>query len=66
MEEDGLTLAIFMLTDVMGRGSYIFARGDIHFVEMALNVKLQGGMAWVDGLKSRKKQLIPALSRVLM
>ncbi|NOZ92515.1 MAG: putative manganese-dependent inorganic diphosphatase [Dictyoglomi bacterium] len=66
MEEDGLTLAIFMLTDVTKRGSYIFARGDIHFVEMALNVKLQGGMAWVDGLISRKKQLIPALSRVLM
>jgi len=66
MEEDNLTLAIFMLTDVTRRGSYLFARGDIHFVEMALSVKMQGGMAWVDGLVSRKKQLIPALSRVLV
>jgi len=66
MEEDNLTLAIFMLTDVTRRGSYLFARGDIHFVEMAMNVKLENGMAWVDGLISRKKQLVPALSRVLM
>ncbi len=66
MEEDSLTLAIFMLTDVTRRGSYLFVRGDIHFVEMALNVRLKGGMVWVDGLVSRKKQLIPALSRVLV
>ncbi len=65
MEEDGLGLAIMMLTDVTRRGSWVLARGDIHFVEMALNVRLEGGMAWIDGLMSRKKQLVPALTKVL-
>lgn len=61
-EEDSLHTIIILLTDIMKEGSQLLALSDdISKVEKAFNVKLKNNQAWLDGVLSRKKQVIPFL-----
>ncbi|MDD5400071.1 MAG: manganese-dependent inorganic pyrophosphatase [Sulfurimonas sp.] len=61
-EEDGLHTIVILLTDIMKEGSQLLALSDdISKVEAAFSVKLQNNQAWLDGVLSRKKQVIPFL-----
>ncbi len=61
-EEDNLHSILILLTDIMKEGSRLLVLSDdISKVESAFNVKVQNNEAWLDGVLSRKKQVIPFL-----
>ena len=51
-----------MLTDVLLEGSKILVLGDESIVEQAFNVALNEQEAFLPGVMSRKKQVVPMLS----
>jgi manganese-dependent inorganic pyrophosphatase len=61
-EEDGLHTILILLTDIMKEGSQLLCiSDDVTKVENAFKTKLQNNQAWLDGVLSRKKQVIPFL-----
>jgi manganese-dependent inorganic pyrophosphatase len=61
-EEDELHTVVVLLTDIMKEGSQLLVvSDDASKVEAAFNIKLQNSQAWLPGVLSRKKQVIPFL-----
>ena len=60
--ERGYSIIILMLTDVLLEGSKILVLGDESIVEQAFNVALNEQEAFLPGVMSRKKQVVPMLS----
>ncbi|MGB5964457.1 MAG: DHHA2 domain-containing protein, partial [Sulfurimonadaceae bacterium] len=59
-EEEGLHTMIVLLTDIMKEGSQMLVLSDDPSkIETGLNTKLVDNEAWLDGVLSRKKQIIP-------
>lgn len=53
---------ILLLTDIMKEGSeFLVVSDDASIIEKAYNVKLADNKVWVDGVLSRKKQVVPPL-----
>ena len=48
--------------DVLKIGTLLIAVGDLPSIERALNVSFKGDAAFLPGVISRKKQIVPALS----
>ena len=61
-EEDGLHTIITLLTDIMLEGSQLLmVSDDASKIETAFKLPLQNSQLWLDGVLSRKKQIIPFL-----
>ncbi|SFV61249.1 Manganese-dependent inorganic pyrophosphatase [hydrothermal vent metagenome] len=61
-EENGLHTVLILLTDIMKEGSKLLVvSDDASKIEKAFNVKLENNKAWLDGVLSRKKQVIPVV-----
>jgi len=61
-EEGGLHSVIILLTDIMKEGSQLLVvSDDVSKVESAFECKLEDSQVWLDGVLSRKKQVIPFL-----
>ena len=61
-EEEGLHTMVVLLTDIMKEGSTLLTVSDDESkIETAFNVKLENSKVWLDGVLSRKKQIIPFL-----
>ena len=58
----GYDMMLLMLTDVLKEGTTLLAVGDLETVEHAFNVKVRDHAAFLPGVISRKKQVVPALS----
>ena len=59
-EEDGLHTMLVLLTDIMKEGSLLLCVSDDESkIETAFGKKLQNNQVWLDGVLSRKKQVIP-------
>jgi len=59
-EEDGLHTMMVLLTDIMKEGSQVLVLSDEPAkIEQGLGIKLVDNEAWMDGVLSRKKQIIP-------
>ncbi len=56
------SMIILMLTDVLLEGTQIIYLGDDETVQQAFNVSPKGNTAFLPGIMSRKKQIIPMLS----
>jgi manganese-dependent inorganic pyrophosphatase len=53
---------ILLLTDIMKEGSeFLVVSDDAAIIERAYNVKLTDNKVWIDGVLSRKKQVVPPL-----
>ncbi len=61
-EAKGYDMLLLMLTDVLRGGTELLAVGDVESVEQAFNVKVVDHSAFLPGVISRKKQVVPALS----
>lgn len=62
----GLHTLLLMATDVPRQGSELFVvSGDPSSIETAVQIKLSQGSAWVPGLISRKRQVVPPLQSAL-
>ena len=54
-----------LLTDIMKEGSELLAFGDdLALIEQAFGTQLVDGRVWLDGVLSRKKQVVPPLEKV--
>jgi len=59
-EEGGLHSVLILLTDIMKEGSKLLVVSDDESkIEKAFDVKLQNHKVWLDGVLSRKKQVVP-------
>ena len=54
-----------MITDIIENNSKIIALGRQDIIEKALNVKLEENTAFLPGVVSRKKQIIPSINSVI-
>jgi manganese-dependent inorganic pyrophosphatase len=62
--EGNRDLLVLLLTDIIQEGSEILAVGDnLDKVEKAFNIELKDNRAWLKGVMSRKKQIIPPLEK---
>ena len=61
-KKEKLGLVILMLTDVLLEGTQIIYVGDDETIQQAFNVTPKENMAFLPGIMSRKKQIIPMLS----
>lgn len=63
IEEKGLDLFFFAITDIINSNSQVIALGNsTGIVEKSYNVKLENNTAFLPGVVSRKKQIIPVLT----
>lgn len=61
-EEGGRHTVLLLLTDIMKEGSQmLIASDDESILESAYNVKPEQSRVWLDGVLSRKKQVVPPL-----
>jgi len=59
-EEEGLHTLLVLLTDIMKEGSQLLCVSDApEKIEAAFETKLENNQVWLDGVLSRKKQVIP-------
>ena len=64
IEEKGLSLFVLAITDILNSNSQIIALGTkTDAVEKGFNVKLENNTAFLEGVVSRKKQLIPFIDK---
>ena len=62
IEEENLDLFMFIITDIVNSNSEAIALGKrTDMVEKAYNVKLENNKAFLPGVVSRKKQVLPVL-----
>lgn len=65
-QNKGYSLIMLMVTDIFNEGSEILFAGDeAGLVEKAFNIKNGQNSAFLSGVVSRKKQVIPTLSRAI-
>lgn len=64
--EKGLGLFVLAVTDILTNNSVVVAVGEhMEAVEKAFDVKLENGQATLEGVVSRKKQIVPQLTSAL-
>lgn len=64
VKAEGRHSVLMMLTDVVKEGTELVVLSDEPAViEQAFGKKLSGGVMWIDGMMSRKKQTIPPLQK---
>lgn len=65
-ENKGYKLVLLMITDIINEGSEVlFVGDDASLVEKAFNIKSNESSAFLKGVVSRKKQVIPLLSSAI-
>ena len=56
------SMFILIITDIIKSGSYAMVVGDFpELLERAFNVQLENNLTWLEGVVSRKKQIVPFL-----
>ncbi|WP_297487475.1 putative manganese-dependent inorganic diphosphatase [uncultured Cetobacterium sp.] len=60
-EVKGYQLSVLVITDIVKAGSMLLVIGDSNIVEKGFHTQLENNTAWVDGVVSRKKQVVPFL-----
>jgi len=64
--QDKFDMLLLMATDIFKKSSLFIVSGEHKEVfSRAFDVKLQNNTAYIDGVVSRKKQVIPPLSEVI-
>jgi len=64
IEEKGLSLFVFAITDILNSNSMIIALGDrVDVIKTAFGKDLSDDKAFLEGVVSRKKQLLPNIDK---
>jgi len=64
VKAEGRHSVLMMLTDVVKEGTELVVLSDEPaLIEQAFGKKVEGGVMWIDGMMSRKKQTIPPLQK---
>ncbi|WP_294155077.1 putative manganese-dependent inorganic diphosphatase [uncultured Clostridium sp.] len=65
-KSNGYDVVMLLLTDILIEGSQVLVAGERYdYVEKTFNVELKDSMAFLPGVLSRKKQVIPPLTAVV-
>lgn len=65
-DSKGYDVVMLLLTDILTEGSQVLVAGERHdYVEKTFNIELKDSMAFLPGVLSRKKQVIPPLTNVI-
>ena len=65
-EENSFSMVMLLLTDILNEGSQILVAGRMpEIVEKTFSVTLEASTAFLPGVLSRKKQVIPPLTNVI-
>lgn len=59
--KNGYELSVLVITDIVKSGSMLLVVGNPSLVEKGFHTTLTNNTAWVDGVVSRKKQVVPFL-----
>ena len=62
VRKNGYSMMILMLTDVLLEGSRVLCLGGEDVFTQAFNTELHDNEAFLPGVMSRKKQIVPMLS----
>ena len=63
IEEENLDLFMLLITDIVNSNSQVIALGkDASLIEKAYNVKLENNTVLLEGVVSRKKQVVPIMT----
>ena len=63
IEEEDLDLFMLLITDIVNSNSQVIALGkDAGLVEKAYDVKLEDNTVLLEGVVSRKKQVVPIMT----
>ena len=65
MNENELDLFVFLITDIIANNSQVIALGKQEVVEKAFDVKLEENTAFLSGVVSRKKQVVPRIDNFI-
>lgn len=65
MKENDVSLFVLLITDILENNSQIIVLGKQEIAERAFNVKLENNMAYLEGVVSRKKQVVPNLDKAI-
>jgi manganese-dependent inorganic pyrophosphatase len=64
--DKGLELFLFVITDIMNSNSQAIALGSqVAKIEHAFGVTLENNSAFLEGVVSRKKQIVPPLEKIV-
>ncbi len=61
--KEGYEMLIFVATDIIKEGSELYYAGDKAKLEAAFNTTVGDDSVWIDGLMSRKKQVVPVIDK---
>ena len=65
-DSKGYDVVMLLLTDILTEGSQVLVAGERpDYIEKTFNVELKDSMAFLPGVLSRKKQVIPPLTNVV-
>ncbi|MBQ6819909.1 MAG: putative manganese-dependent inorganic diphosphatase [Clostridium sp.] len=65
-QSDNLDMVLLLLTDILNEGSQILVAGDYpEIAEKAFNTTLVENTAFLDGVLSRKKQVVPPITAAI-
>lgn len=64
-QENNVDLFVLMITDILENNSQIIVLGKQEIAEKAFDIKLENNTAFLPGVVSRKKQIIPNIDSVL-
>lgn len=65
INQNGIELFVLMITDILENNSEIIVLGEQAIVEKAFNVELEDNIAFLPGVVSRKKQIVPIIEKFL-
>ena len=65
MIERNIDLFVLMITDIIENNSQIIALGKQEIAERAFNTKLENNTAFLPGVVSRKKQVVPNIDSAI-
>ena len=65
MKKNNIDLFVLMITDILENNSQIIVLGKSNIAEKAFNVKLEDNMAFLPGVVSRKKQVVPNIDNAI-
>lgn len=64
IQANNIDMYVFMITDILENNSQIIVLGEkSEIAEKAFNIKLENNMAFLPGVVSRKKQIVPVIDK---
>ena len=65
MKDNNTELFVLLITDIIENNSQIIVLGKQEIAEKAFNVKIENNTAFLKGVVSRKKQVVPNIDKVI-